>query len=102
MVSPPIVTTFNVVTPTIEKTNDGFQIATASVSKKGATKVGNASESSSMVKTTGTPFKKDNITKSNSYSALNNEEDDIKNVYDESANIFTKTCGSSSFTVAGG
>ncbi|GKA72814.1 zinc knuckle CX2CX4HX4C containing protein [Tanacetum coccineum] len=109
-VDPPIVTTSNIVTSTIEKTNDGFQMvgkrkkrkATASAPKKGATNVGNASESSSMVKTTGTSSKKDNIIMSNSYSALNDEEDDVENVYDESANILTKTCGSSSFTAAAG
>ncbi|GKB30576.1 hypothetical protein Tco_0869977 [Tanacetum coccineum] len=136
VVSPPIITTSNVVTPTIEKTNDGFQMVskrkkrkgkskstnggqfagpsvkqtvryelktTTSAPKKVATNVGNASESSSMVKTTGTSSKKDNITMSNSYSALNDEEeDDVENVYDELANIFTKTSGSSSFTAAAG
>nr|GEV60558.1 hypothetical protein [Tanacetum cinerariifolium] len=76
---------------------------TASAPKKEATNVGNASESSSMVKTTGTSSKKDNITMSNSYSALNDkEEDDVENVYDELANIFTKTGGSLSFTAAAG
>ncbi|GKF18101.1 hypothetical protein Tco_0063019, partial [Tanacetum coccineum] len=74
-----------------------------SAPKKGATNVGNASKSSSMLKTTGTSSKKDNITTSNSYSALNDESDkDVKNVYDESANLFpsTKSGGSSSFTAA--
>nr|GEY16377.1 hypothetical protein [Tanacetum cinerariifolium] len=132
MVSPPIVTTSNVVTPTITMTNDAFQMvgkrkkwkgmskstndgqftgpsvkqtiryelkATASAPKKGATNVGIASESLSMVKTTGTSSKKDNITTSNSCSALN-DEDDVENVYDESDNIFTKIGGSSSFTAA--
>nr|GEX07869.1 uncharacterized mitochondrial protein AtMg00810-like [Tanacetum cinerariifolium] len=54
-----------------------------------------------MVKNTGTSFKKDNITTSNSYSALNDEEeDDVENMYDELANTFTKTGGSLSFTAA--
>nr|GEV87961.1 ribonuclease H-like domain-containing protein [Tanacetum cinerariifolium] len=43
--------------------------------KKGVTNVGNTSQSSSMLKTTGKSFKKDNISMSNSFSALNNEED---------------------------
>nr|GEZ20700.1 hypothetical protein [Tanacetum cinerariifolium] len=82
-VSPPIVTTSNIFTPTVEKTNDGFQ--TLGKKKK----------------------KKDNITSSNYFSALNvkdeEEEEDVENVYDETANLFlnTKTGGSSSFTVAG-
>ncbi|GJY71364.1 hypothetical protein Tco_0475067 [Tanacetum coccineum] len=79
--------------------------AIAGAAKKAATNVGNASKSSSMLKTTRTSSKNDNITTSNSYSALNEEEKEyIKNVYDESANLFpnTKTGGSSSFTVAAG
>ncbi|GJS53247.1 zinc knuckle CX2CX4HX4C containing protein [Tanacetum coccineum] len=78
VVSPPIITTSNVVTPVVEKTNDGFQT------------------------TAGTSSKKDNITMSNSYSAFNDEEEDEENMYDESANLFpkTKTSGSSYFTAA--
>ncbi|GJX45088.1 hypothetical protein Tco_0261764, partial [Tanacetum coccineum] len=49
--------------------------ASTSAPKKGATNVGNASKSSSMLKTAGTSSKKDNIMMSNSYSALNDEED---------------------------
>ncbi|GJT61991.1 zinc knuckle CX2CX4HX4C containing protein [Tanacetum coccineum] len=89
-VSPPIVTTSNDVTPTVKKTDDGFQMvgnkkkrkgkyepkATNTGPKKGATNVGNASKSSSMLKSTGTSSKKDNITTSNSYSALENEEEE--------------------------
>nr|GEU63706.1 hypothetical protein [Tanacetum cinerariifolium] len=91
VVSPPIVTTSNVVTPTVEKTNDGFQMVgkknkrngtsksnnggqfvgplvkqnerydpnvTTSEPKKGVTNVGNASKSSSILKSAGTSFKK--------------------------------------------
>ncbi|GJR60365.1 zinc knuckle CX2CX4HX4C containing protein [Tanacetum coccineum] len=108
-VDPPIVTTSNVVTPTVEKNNDGFQTvgkkkkrkgkskstnggqfvgllvkqnvryepkAATSEPKKGATNVGNASKSSSMLKSAGTSSKKGNITTSNSYSALENEEEE--------------------------
>ncbi|GKE04977.1 hypothetical protein Tco_1396995 [Tanacetum coccineum] len=112
--SPPTVVTSNVVTSTVEKTNDGFQTvgkkkkkgksksitggqfvgpsvkqnvryepkATTSAPIKGATNVGNASKSSSMLKTTGTSSKKGNIITSNSYSALDDESDeDVENVY---------------------
>ncbi|GKB37341.1 hypothetical protein Tco_0882283 [Tanacetum coccineum] len=37
-----------------------------------------------------TSSKNDNIITSNSYSALNDEEEEVENVYDESANLFTK------------
>nr|GFB74960.1 hypothetical protein [Tanacetum cinerariifolium] len=65
--------------------------------------ISNTSQSSSMLKTTGKSFKKYNLSVSNSFSALNDEED-VENVYDESANLIqnTKACGSSSFTVAAG
>ncbi|GKG62888.1 hypothetical protein Tco_0636619, partial [Tanacetum coccineum] len=54
-----------------------------------------------MLKTTGNSSKKDNISMSNSFSVLNDEEEDVENVYDESANLIqnTKAGGSSSFTV---
>ncbi|GJT62467.1 zinc knuckle CX2CX4HX4C containing protein [Tanacetum coccineum] len=138
VVSPHIVTTSNVVTPTVEKTIDGFQTvgknkkrkgrskstnggqfavpsvkqnvryepkANPSAPKRGPTTVGNTSKSSSSLKTIGTSSKNDNIFMSNSYSVLNYEEEDeeeVKNVYDESANLYTKTDGSSSFTAAAG
>ncbi|GKB62120.1 zinc knuckle CX2CX4HX4C containing protein [Tanacetum coccineum] len=138
VVSPHIVTTSNIVTPTVVKTNDGFQMvgkkkkrkgkskstnggqfvgpsvkpnvryelkAIPSAPKKGATYVGSASKSSIMSKTTCTSSKNDNIITSNSYSVLNEEEDeeeDVENVYDQTTNLFpnTKTGGSSSFTAA--
>ncbi|GKF60656.1 zinc knuckle CX2CX4HX4C containing protein, partial [Tanacetum coccineum] len=99
VVSPHIVTTSNVVTPIVEKTNNGFQtvgkkkkrkgkskstngglLMIANAPKKGAINVGNASKSSPMLKTAGTSSNKDNITMSNSYSALNDEEEDVENV----------------------
>ncbi|GKB70049.1 hypothetical protein Tco_0931461, partial [Tanacetum coccineum] len=55
-------------------------------------------------KTTDNSSKKDNLSMSNSFSALNEEEEedeeDVENVYDESANLIlnTKAGGSSSFT----
>ncbi|GKD99875.1 zinc knuckle CX2CX4HX4C containing protein, partial [Tanacetum coccineum] len=92
IVTPPIVSNSNVVTPTIEKANDGFQ--TVGKKKKG--------------KSTSTSSNSDNITSSNSFSALNakeeEEEEVAENMYDETANLFpnTKTGGGSSFTVAVG
>ncbi|GKB65935.1 hypothetical protein Tco_0927347 [Tanacetum coccineum] len=111
-VIPPIVTTFNVVTPTVEKTNDVFQTlkkvryepkASTSAPKKGVTDVGNAS-TSSMLQNTGTSSNKDNINSSNSFAALNvedeEEEEVVKNVYDKKANLVPG--GSSSFTATVG
>ncbi|GKE93094.1 zinc knuckle CX2CX4HX4C containing protein, partial [Tanacetum coccineum] len=126
--SPPIITTSNVVTPTVDKTNDDLQMmgkkkkrkgkykstncgkfagpsvkqnvryepkTTTSAPKKEATNMDNASKSSSMLKTAGNFPTKDNITTSNSYSVLNDEEEDeeehVENVYDESTNLFPNT-----------
>ncbi|GKC45463.1 hypothetical protein Tco_1063185 [Tanacetum coccineum] len=142
VMNPPIVTTSNVATPTIEKTNDGFQTVgkkkkrkgksksnndgqftgllvkhnvryepkvTTTAPKKGATYVGNTSQSSSMFKTTGNSSKRDNLSMFNSFSALNNEEEDdddedVENVNDESANLIhnTNAGGSSSFMATAG
>ncbi|GJU12031.1 zinc knuckle CX2CX4HX4C containing protein [Tanacetum coccineum] len=76
--------------------------ATTSAPMKGTTYVGYASQSTPMLKTTGNSSKKDNLSMSNSFSALNEEE--VENVYDESANLIqnTKAGGSSSFTAAAG
>nr|GEX63635.1 hypothetical protein [Tanacetum cinerariifolium] len=74
--------------------------ANTSAPKKGATNVGNASKSASMLKTS-TSSEKGKITMSNAYSTLDDEsEEDVENVYDELANLFpnSKTGGSSSFT----
>ncbi|GJT23946.1 zinc knuckle CX2CX4HX4C containing protein [Tanacetum coccineum] len=111
--SPPIVAISNVVTPNAEKTNDGFQMvgktkkrkATTSAPKTGTTHVGYTSQSTPMLKTLGNSSKKDNLSMSNSFFALNEqEEDDVENVYDESANLIqnTKASGSSSFAAAAG
>ncbi|GJZ24079.1 zinc knuckle CX2CX4HX4C containing protein [Tanacetum coccineum] len=84
VVSPPIVATSNVVTPNAEKTNDGFQNGGAP--KKGTTYVGYTSQSTPMSKTTGNSSNKDNLSMSTFFSALNEEEEDeedVKNVYDE-------------------
>ncbi|GKA11973.1 hypothetical protein Tco_0691519 [Tanacetum coccineum] len=106
--TPPIVSTSPIVTPTVEKTNDGFQTvgkkkkrkgksksnnggqfagpsvkqsvryepkATTNTPKKGATNKGNESIPSSLLKNWGNSLNKDNISSSNSFSALNVEED---------------------------
>ncbi|GJW84189.1 hypothetical protein Tco_0157334 [Tanacetum coccineum] len=62
--------------------------ATTSAPKKGTTNVGNASKSSTMLKTTVTSTMNDNIPVSNPYSALDEEsEEEVENVYNESANL---------------
>nr|GEX86805.1 zinc knuckle CX2CX4HX4C [Tanacetum cinerariifolium] len=139
VVSTPIVTTSNVA-PTVEMSNDGFQMvgkkkkrkgkskstnggqfvghsvkqtvryepkASTNAPKKGATIVSNPFKSSSMLKTADSSPKKDNFTTSNSFSALNDEEEDdeeVDNVHDESANLFpnTKPARRSSFTAVVG
>ncbi|GKC68191.1 hypothetical protein Tco_1100789 [Tanacetum coccineum] len=109
-VDPPIVVNSNVVTPNVEKTNDDFQTVGKKKMRKGKSKSTNGSQfTGPSVKhnTTGNSSKKDNLSMSNSFSALNNEEEDdeeVKNVYDESANKIqnTKAGGSSSFTAAAG
>ncbi|GJY53762.1 hypothetical protein Tco_0445426 [Tanacetum coccineum] len=59
-------------------------------------------------KSTGISSENSNINTSNSYSALENEEEEdekhVENVYDESANLFpnSKTGESLSFTAAAG
>nr|GEV20346.1 hypothetical protein [Tanacetum cinerariifolium] len=140
VMSPYIVATSNVVTPTVKKNNDGFQMvgkkkkrngkfkptngaqfagplvkpnvryepkANTSAPKKRTTNVGNAFKLPTMSKTTDYSSKNDNIIMSNSYYVMNekqDEEGDIENVYDETANLFpnTKTGRCSSFTAAAG
>ncbi|GKE76444.1 hypothetical protein Tco_1542564 [Tanacetum coccineum] len=118
VMTPHIVTTFNVVTPTIEKTNDGFQTvgkkkkrkgkskytnagqftspsvkhnvryepkATTTAPKKGATYVGNTSQSLSMLKT-----------------IVEDDAEDVEIMHNESANLNIKVGGSSSFMTTAG
>nr|GEV58212.1 zinc knuckle CX2CX4HX4C [Tanacetum cinerariifolium] len=84
---------------------------TTSVAKKGVYNLVSRSKSPSMSnnqppKFTVLSYKEDNIPMSNSYVALDEESDeDVENVYDESANLFysTQTGGSSStFTIDAG
>nr|GEY58409.1 zinc knuckle CX2CX4HX4C [Tanacetum cinerariifolium] len=141
VVSHSIVTTFTIVTHTVQLLNDGFQTvskkkkkknkpkstngsqfvgslvkhnvryepeATTSQPKKVATVVGNASKLSSKSKSYGTSSKEGNVTTSNSYYALENDEyedeEHVENLYDESANLFSKSRAGemSSFTTGAG
>ncbi|GJT27393.1 RNA-directed DNA polymerase, eukaryota [Tanacetum coccineum] len=82
--------------------------ATTSAPKNAVTNVGNSSQSASMLKMTGNSSKKDNLSMVNSFSALSDEkeddEEDVENVYDNSANLIQnkKAGGSSSLTAAVG
>ncbi|GJU72093.1 zinc knuckle CX2CX4HX4C containing protein, partial [Tanacetum coccineum] len=100
VVTPPIVSTSPVVTPTVEKTNDGFQTVGKKKKRKGNSKPNNGGQfDGPSVKqtvryepkaTTNTPKK-----------GATNKEEEVENVYDETANLFTKN-GGSSFTAAVG
>ncbi|GJV68572.1 zinc knuckle CX2CX4HX4C containing protein [Tanacetum coccineum] len=117
----PIVVTSNVVTPTVEKTNDGFQTVGKKKKKKGKSKSNNHGQSvGPSVKQnvsyepnapTSASKKGDSIVgnATNSSSLLKNiedeeEEEHVENVYDETANLFPKikTGGVSYFTAAVG
>ncbi|GJU62942.1 zinc knuckle CX2CX4HX4C containing protein [Tanacetum coccineum] len=138
VITPNVVNTCTIPTPSVEKTNDGFQTvgkkkkkkaksksnnggqfvgpstkqnvryepkASTSAPKKVVTNVGNASNSSSLLKNTVNSPNQDNITSSNSFAALNEdvEEEEVENVFDEMANLFnSKSGGRSSFTAAVG
>ncbi|GJT53586.1 zinc knuckle CX2CX4HX4C containing protein [Tanacetum coccineum] len=134
--TPNVVNTSTVVTPTVEndgfqavgkkkkkgkpKTSNSGQFVGPSIhqnfryepkaSTSAPTKVanvGNVSISSSLLKDKVTFSHQDNITSSNSFSALNvedeEEEEEVEKIYDETANLFnTKASGRSSFTTAVG
>ncbi|GKD50384.1 pentatricopeptide repeat-containing protein [Tanacetum coccineum] len=87
VVTLPIVSTSPIVTPTVEKTNDGFQTVGKKKKRKGKSK------SNGGQLNWGNSLNKDNITSSNSFSALNVEEEDeeeeVENVFgDEAINLF--------------
>nr|GFB34179.1 hypothetical protein [Tanacetum cinerariifolium] len=79
------------------------QPATKSAPKKGVTNMDNTSQLASMLKKIGYSSKKDNLSVFNSFSALNDaeedDEEDVQNMYDKSDNLLqnTKAGGSSSF-----
>nr|GEX84653.1 hypothetical protein [Tanacetum cinerariifolium] len=82
--------------------------AATSQPKTIATTVGNTSKLSSKSKSSGTSSKEGNVTTSNSYSALENDENEdeehVEIFYDESANLFPKSRAGerSSFTTGAG
>nr|GEV37454.1 hypothetical protein [Tanacetum cinerariifolium] len=86
VVSPHIVTTSNVVAPTVVRTNDGFQTVGTKKKKKKKKKKGKSKASN------GGQF------------AEEDDDEVVENVYDESANIFTNSQSgeSCSFTSEGG
>ncbi|GJU60995.1 hypothetical protein Tco_1238761 [Tanacetum coccineum] len=106
--SPSLLMAVSLLVPQLNKNVRYEPKATTSAPNKGVTNVGNTSQSSSMLKTTDNSSKKDNLSMSNSFSALNDEEEDdeedVENVYDESANLIqnTKAGGSLYFTAVVG
>nr|GEW85864.1 zinc knuckle CX2CX4HX4C [Tanacetum cinerariifolium] len=93
VVSPPIVTTSNVVTPTVEKTNDGFQTVGKKKKRKGKSMSTNGGQFVG-------PSVKHNVRYEPKATTKEDDEEDVQNVYDESANLLqnTKAGGSLSFT----
>nr|GEU33800.1 hypothetical protein [Tanacetum cinerariifolium] len=75
--------------PSVKQTLRYEPKANINAPNKGATNVSNPSKSSSMLKTANTSSKKNKFTTSNSFFALNDEE--VENVYDESANLYSHT-----------
>ncbi|GKE73373.1 hypothetical protein Tco_1535414, partial [Tanacetum coccineum] len=69
------------------------------------TNVGNVSNSSSLLKNMVNSPNQDNITSSNYFASLNKDiedEEEVENVFDETANLFnSKTGGRSSFKAVG-
>ncbi|GJV44958.1 zinc knuckle CX2CX4HX4C containing protein [Tanacetum coccineum] len=106
VVSPPIVTTSNVVAPTVVKTNDGFQMVSTKKKKKGKSKASNGGQFPGPSIKQNVRYEPKATTSAPKKGATNVEEDDevVENVYDETTNIFTnsQTGGSSSFMVAAG
>ncbi|GKE16226.1 hypothetical protein Tco_1423803 [Tanacetum coccineum] len=107
VVSPPIVATSNVVTSTVEKTNDGFQTVGKKKKRKGKSKSTNGGQFASPSVKPNVRYEPKATTSAPKKGATHVEEDeeeDIENVYDETANLFSnpKTGESSSFTVAAG
>ncbi|GKC46672.1 zinc knuckle CX2CX4HX4C containing protein [Tanacetum coccineum] len=95
----------NVVGPSIKQNVRYEPKASTSAPKKTTTNVGNVSNSSSLLKNMVNSSNQDNITSSNSFAALNKDiedEEEVENVFDETANLFnSKTGERSSFTAVG-
>ncbi|GJS93807.1 zinc knuckle CX2CX4HX4C containing protein [Tanacetum coccineum] len=95
----------NVVGPSIKQNVRYEPKASTSAPKKTTTNVGNVSNSSSLLKNMVNSPNQDNIISSNSFAALNKDiedEEEVENVFDETANHFnSKIGGESSFTAVG-
>nr|GEW61414.1 zinc knuckle CX2CX4HX4C [Tanacetum cinerariifolium] len=92
--SPPIVTTSNVVTHTVEKTNDGFQTVGKNKKRKGKSKSTNGGQFADQSVKQNVRYEP----KATTSAPKKGEEDE--NMYDASTNLNTKAGGSSSFTIA--
>ena len=92
--------------PSVKQNVKYFPKAATSEPKKSTTSIGTASNSLSMLKSSGTISMEGNINTSNPYASLvlddEDDEEHVENVYDESANLFNNphTGETSSFTVA--
>ncbi|GJT66348.1 zinc knuckle CX2CX4HX4C containing protein [Tanacetum coccineum] len=100
--SPSIVTTPNVVTPTVEKTNDGFQTVGKKKNRKGRSKSTNGGQFAGPLVKQHVRYEPKATTSAPKKGVTNVE--DVQNVYDESANLLqnTKDGGSSSFMTTAG
>ncbi|GJU19694.1 hypothetical protein Tco_1153036 [Tanacetum coccineum] len=103
VVSPPVVTTSNVDAPTVENSNDGFQTMGKKKKRKGKAKSTNDGQFAGPSVKYIVRYEPKVALSAPKKGTTNVKEDDeeVKNVYDESANLL-KTGGSSSFTTAAG
>ncbi|GJT75091.1 hypothetical protein Tco_1041816 [Tanacetum coccineum] len=100
VVTPPIVSTSPIVTPIVEKTIDRFQMVGKKKKRKGKSKSNNGGQfAGPSVKQTVRYDPK--ATTNTPKEGEEDEEEEVENVYDETANLFTKI-GGSSFTAAAG
>nr|GEX32479.1 hypothetical protein [Tanacetum cinerariifolium] len=100
----PTVTTFNVITPTIEKTNDGFQTVGKKKKREGKSKSTNAGQFTSPSVKQNDRYEPKGTTTAPKKGAtyVEDNEEDVEIVHDESANLNTKSVGSLSFMAAAG
>ncbi|GJU99775.1 zinc knuckle CX2CX4HX4C containing protein [Tanacetum coccineum] len=106
-VDPPIVGTSNFVTLTVEKINDGFQMVGKKKKRKGKSKSTNGGQFTGSSVKQNVRYQPNATTSAPKKGVTNVEEDDeedVQNVYDESANLIlnTKAGGRSSFMAAAG
>ncbi|GKB34763.1 zinc knuckle CX2CX4HX4C containing protein [Tanacetum coccineum] len=102
VVTLPIFSTSPIVTPTVEKTNDGFQTVGKKKKRKGKSKSNNGCEFAGPSVKQTVRYEPKATTNTPKKGATNKEEDEekeVENDYDETTNLFIKT-GGSSFTAA--